>query len=111
MPIGSAGALRDQRIGAGETVAEFLRQGVCCVSGLDNLKSGDPGRIRTCDRPLRRRMLYPAELRGRLSACLNLYGEKYKAVIVHPSASNPATERISLTKPTESHGRIVKPLS
>ena len=29
-------------------------------------KTGDPGRIRTCDRPLRRRMLYPAELRDRI---------------------------------------------
>ena len=27
--------------------------------------SGDPGRARTCDLPLRRRLLYPAELRGR----------------------------------------------
>src|SRR5580704_12204215 len=26
---------------------------------------GDPGRTRTCNRPLRRRMLYPVELRGR----------------------------------------------
>src|SRR5262249_53905816 len=26
---------------------------------------GDPGRIRTCDHSLRRRVLYPAELRGR----------------------------------------------
>ena len=26
---------------------------------------GDPGRIRTCDHPLRRRMLYPTELRER----------------------------------------------
>gem|GEM_PF-6769808 len=28
-------------------------------------KTGDPGRARTCDLPLRRRLLYPAELRGR----------------------------------------------
>ena len=28
------------------------------------LKSGDPGRARTCDLPLRRRLLYPAELRS-----------------------------------------------
>src|SRR5580698_4201715 len=27
--------------------------------------NGDPGRVRTCDLPLRRRLLYPAELRGR----------------------------------------------
>ncbi len=26
--------------------------------------SGAPGRTRTCDHPLRRRMLYPAELRA-----------------------------------------------
>ena len=26
---------------------------------------GDPGRIRTCDHSLRRRVLYPTELRGR----------------------------------------------
>jgi hypothetical protein len=25
---------------------------------------GDPGKARTCDLPLRRRLLYPAELRG-----------------------------------------------
>ena len=28
------------------------------------LIGGDPGRIRTCDLPLRRRLLYPTELRG-----------------------------------------------
>jgi hypothetical protein len=26
--------------------------------------TGDPDRIRTCDLPLRRRLLYPTELRG-----------------------------------------------
>ena len=31
-------------------------------------KYGAPGRTRTCDHPLRRRMLYPAELRALLSA-------------------------------------------
>lgn len=30
--------------------------------------NGAPGRIRTCDHPLRRRMLYPTELRALLSA-------------------------------------------
>ncbi len=30
---------------------------------------GDPGRIRTCDRLLRRQMLYPAELRSRYAMC------------------------------------------
>ncbi len=29
-----------------------------------HLKNGAPGRIRTCDHPLRRRMLYPTELRA-----------------------------------------------
>lgn len=29
---------------------------------------GDPGRARTCDLPLRRRLLYPAELRGHVDA-------------------------------------------
>ena len=29
-------------------------------------ETGDPGRARTCDLPLRRRLLYPAELRSRL---------------------------------------------
>jgi hypothetical protein len=38
---------------------------------------GDPGRIRTCDHSLRRRVLYPAELRGhrlrvRLSAAITV---------------------------------------
>ena len=40
-------------------------QTVTYVFGLDMEKSGDPGRIRTCDHSLRRRVLYPAELRGR----------------------------------------------
>ena len=31
----------------------------------DKPGAGDPGRIRTCGHPLRRRVLYPAELRGR----------------------------------------------
>lgn len=29
--------------------------------------SGDPGRIRTCNLPLRRGLLYPVEPRGQLS--------------------------------------------
>jgi hypothetical protein len=29
------------------------------------LATGDSGRARTCDLPLRRRLLYPAELRSR----------------------------------------------
>lgn len=33
------------------------------------MNSGDRGRIRTFDRLLRRQMLYPAELRDRLSCC------------------------------------------
>ena len=32
------------------------------------LEFGDPDRIRTCDLLLRRQLLYPAELRGRLHA-------------------------------------------
>ena len=32
---------------------------------MDTEENGDPGRIRTCDHSLRRRVLYPAELRGR----------------------------------------------
>ncbi len=39
-------------------------QTVTYVSGLDTKEYGDPGRIRTCDHSLRRRVLYPAELRG-----------------------------------------------
>ncbi|CAO3305862.1 protein of unknown function [Pseudomonas sp. JV551A1] len=31
---------------------------------LPKLPNGAPGRTRTCDHPLRRRMLYPAELRA-----------------------------------------------
>ena len=34
-------------------------------------KYGAPGRTRTCDHPLRRRMLYPAELRA-LYICIQL---------------------------------------
>ena len=39
-------------------------QTVTYVSGSDRMGNGDPGRIRTCDHSLRRRVLYPAELRG-----------------------------------------------
>ena len=44
----------------------------------DPLRSaGDPGRTRTCNRPLRRRMLYPVELRGRArSVCPGLLSRK-----------------------------------
>ena len=34
------------------------------TKNAQNLKYGDSGRARTCDLPLRRRLLYPAELRG-----------------------------------------------
>ena len=33
------------------------------------VRNGDPGRIRTCDLPLRRRLLYPTELRGLTGWC------------------------------------------
>ena len=36
----------------------------CCILLVPKLPSGTPGRTRTCDHPLRRRMLYPAELRA-----------------------------------------------
>lgn len=64
-------------------------------------QDGDPCRIRTCDRPLRRRVLYPAELRGRLRACLNPNIAKHKDAIVHPPASKQLAQRITLSKPTE----------
>src|SRR3990167_2598171 len=35
-----------------------------CMLLAPRLPSGTPGRTRTCDHPLRRRMLYPAELRA-----------------------------------------------
>lgn len=35
-----------------------------CRTTVAQLKDGDPCTTRTCDIPLRRRMLYPAELRG-----------------------------------------------
>ena len=34
------------------------------TAGVVPIKVGAPGRNRTCDRPLRRRLLYSAELRG-----------------------------------------------
>ena len=34
------------------------------LRGIASGRAGDPDRIRTCDLPLRRRSLYPAELRG-----------------------------------------------
>src|SRR6056297_2734220 len=35
------------------------------LKGFPHLISGDPGRIRTCNLPLRRGLLYPVEPRGR----------------------------------------------
>ncbi len=36
-----------------------------CAAPRGETKIGDPGRARTCNRLLRRQMLYPVELRGR----------------------------------------------
>lgn len=44
-----------------------LRPPYCIAYARDQM-NGAPGRIRTCDHPLRRRMLYPTELRALLSA-------------------------------------------
>ena len=56
-------------------------------------KYGDPCRIRTCDRRLRRPVLYPAELRGRegdkalqRAASMPDTGAKYKRAQVTPAA-------------------------
>ena len=46
-----------RRFGSRRDVSKWLKTG-------GNI--GDPGRIRTCDHSLRRRVLYPAELRGRV---------------------------------------------
>ena len=42
---------------------------ITCTSLRETLllRSGDPGRIRTCNLPLRRGLLYPVEPRGRVS--------------------------------------------
>ena len=47
-------------------------------------KNGAPDRIRTCDHPLRRRMLYPAELRAHCSAMRRFQGLPLAPVPVHP---------------------------
>lgn len=44
-----------------------LRPPYCIACARDQM-NGAPGRIRTCDHPLRRRMLYPTELRALLAA-------------------------------------------
>ena len=47
-------------------------------------KNGAPDRIRTCDHPLRRRMLYPAELRAHCSDKRRFQGIPLAPVPVHP---------------------------
>jgi hypothetical protein len=54
-----------------ERIKDTWCKPTCKPFWLSNLNSrqsveiiGDPGRARTCDLPLRRRLLYPAELRG-----------------------------------------------
>lgn len=39
--------------------------------------NGAPGRIRTCDHPLRRRVLYPAELRAHAGTNLRRFDKKW----------------------------------
>jgi hypothetical protein len=51
-------------------------------------KNGDPSRARTCDRPLRRRMLYPAELLGRSKV-----NSQYNRIRLVPIAETTALRR------------------
>ena len=63
--------------------------------------SGDPGRIRTCDLPLRRRLLYPAELRGR---CRTFFVANWLAckgrrdVSQYPRLSGPLIRRLEVSR-------------
>ena len=51
---------------------------------VTDLKNGAPDRIRTCDHPLRRRMLYPAELRAHCSVQRSDQGLPLAPFPVHP---------------------------
>ena len=57
-------------------------------------KIGDPGRIRTCDHSLRRRVLYPAELRGRPPAPLAYRIESRDRQSRRGSAADPIVPKI-----------------
>ncbi len=50
---------------------------------VTDLKNGAPDRIRTCDHPLRRRMLYPAELRAHVSVQRSAQGLPLAPFPVH----------------------------
>src|SRR5690554_5749123 len=56
---------------------------VCCICLCQSCLYGAPGRTRTCDHPLRRRMLYPAELRAPISAI------SVRAQILASTATSP----------------------
>lgn len=55
-----------------QTQARFLR--ISCEPRHKYNAFGDPGRIRTCNLPLRRGLLYPVEPRG-LWVLLNCHGQ------------------------------------
>ncbi len=69
-------------------------------------KDGDPGRIRTCDRPLRRRMLYPAELRDRIRRKSSVCGTQMEAVLHRECTDDGAVDawRRGICKPCR--GRV-----
>ncbi len=55
---------------------EYRTSRIVLIQGLfyyDNIKNGDSDRIRTCDRRLRRPLLYPAELPSRIkNSCVHI---------------------------------------
>ena len=62
MPAEPASEKRGSAARRRATPSPERRPGACVLAAGD----GDPGRIRTCDPVLRRHVLYPAELPGRI---------------------------------------------
>ncbi len=65
-------------------------------------RNGAPGRTRTCDHPLRRRMLYPTELRALLSAFDQSADFKLRPVKGLPLKSRLTQQQAVLDKRGES---------